>query len=142
DYWIFQQDGASAHTALSIRDWFKEQNIEVLPWCPRSPDLSPIENLWPFMDAKLVNTRITSIDHLKQVLHKEWLSVSTEYALIRTHNTKLNNIKLLNLTLTELLFGIIMTLGVTKVTTSGTTSDLVISTFATALSISCVIVDE
>ncbi|CAF1129937.1 unnamed protein product, partial [Brachionus calyciflorus] len=50
-----------------------------LPWCPRSPDLSPIENLWSFMDAKLVNTRITSIDHLKQVLHKEWLSVSTEY---------------------------------------------------------------
>ncbi|CAF1078593.1 unnamed protein product [Brachionus calyciflorus] len=71
-------DCASAHTAHSIRDWFKEQNIEVLPWCPRSPDLCPIENLWSFMDAKLVNTRITSIDHLKQVLNKEWLSVTTE----------------------------------------------------------------
>ncbi|CAF1041977.1 unnamed protein product [Brachionus calyciflorus] len=79
DYLIFQQDGASAHTAYSIRDWFKEQNIEVLPWCIRSPDLSPIENLWSFMYAKLVNTRITSIDDLKQVLHKDWLSVSTEY---------------------------------------------------------------
>ncbi|CAF0957322.1 unnamed protein product, partial [Brachionus calyciflorus] len=73
DYWIFQQDGASAHTAHSIRDWFKEQNIEVLPWCPGSPDLSPIENLWSFIDAILFNTRNTLIDHLKQVLHKEWL---------------------------------------------------------------------
>ncbi|CAF0850356.1 unnamed protein product [Brachionus calyciflorus] len=44
DHWIFQQEDASAHTAYSIRDWYKEQNIEVLSWCPRSLDLNPIEN--------------------------------------------------------------------------------------------------
>ncbi|CAF0809441.1 unnamed protein product [Brachionus calyciflorus] len=59
DHWIFQQDCPSAHTAHSIRDWFKEQSTEVLPWCPRSPDLNPIENLWSLMDTKMVNTRIT-----------------------------------------------------------------------------------
>lgn len=79
DTWIFQQDGASAHTAHSVSDWFKEQNIEVLPWCARSPDLNPIENLWSYMDAKMVNTKVTSIEHLKDVLHKEWLKIPTEY---------------------------------------------------------------
>ncbi|CAF0915392.1 unnamed protein product [Brachionus calyciflorus] len=79
DPWIFQQDGASAHTAHLVSDWFKEQNIEVLPWCARSPDLNPIENLWSYMDAKMVNTKVTSIEHLKEVLHKEWLKIPTEY---------------------------------------------------------------
>ncbi|RNA42508.1 hypothetical protein BpHYR1_038679 [Brachionus plicatilis] len=27
DPWIFQQDGDSAHTAQSVSDWFKEQNL-------------------------------------------------------------------------------------------------------------------
>ena len=76
DPWIFQQDGATAHTAHSVSDWFKEQNIQVLPWCARSPDLNPIENLWSYMDAKMVNTKVTSIEHFKEVLHKEWLKNS------------------------------------------------------------------
>ncbi|RNA36037.1 hypothetical protein BpHYR1_009670 [Brachionus plicatilis] len=33
DTWIFQQEGALAHTAHSVSDWFKKQNIKVLPWC-------------------------------------------------------------------------------------------------------------
>ena len=76
--WIFQQDGASAHTAHSIRDWFEEKQITVLPWCPRSPDLNPIENLWSYIDNKLVKIKITSIEHLKTVLFNEWLNVNTE----------------------------------------------------------------
>jgi hypothetical protein len=79
DPWIFQQDGAPAHTARSVNEWFNEQNIEVLPWCARSPDLNPIEHLWSFMDAKMVKTKVTSIEHLKEVLHKEWLAIPTEY---------------------------------------------------------------
>ena len=43
------QDGASAHTAHSVRDWLAEQDINVLPWCARSPDLNPIENIWSWM---------------------------------------------------------------------------------------------
>nr|QNH67894.1 ATP-binding cassette transporter subfamily D member 4 [Brachionus rotundiformis] len=79
DPWIFQQDGGSAHTAHSVRDWLKEQNIEVLPWCARSPDLNQNENLWSYVDAKMVYTKITSIQHLKEVLHNEWLKIPTEY---------------------------------------------------------------
>jgi transposase len=43
---IFMQDNASIHTARAIRNWFKEQSIEVLDWPPYSPDLNPIEHAW------------------------------------------------------------------------------------------------
>ena len=49
--WIFQLDGAPAHTANSIKEWFREHDFRILPWCPRSPDLNPIENLWSYIDS-------------------------------------------------------------------------------------------
>ena len=66
--WKFQQDGATAHKALSVQDWFKEQQIEILPWCARSPDLNPIKIIWLYMDAKMVLIKITSVD----ILNKSW----------------------------------------------------------------------
>ncbi|RNA01718.1 Transposable element Tcb1 [Brachionus plicatilis] len=42
-------------------------------------DLNPIENLWSYIDAKLVKTKLTSIEHLKSTLLKEWLNVPDDY---------------------------------------------------------------
>jgi hypothetical protein len=42
---LFQQDGASCHAANSMKDYFDKKHIRLLPWCARSPDLSPIENI-------------------------------------------------------------------------------------------------
>jgi len=69
------QDGAPAHTAYSVRDWLEENNIRLLDWCPRSPDLNPIENIWAYMDTHLARINITSIEHLKEVLHDAWLKI-------------------------------------------------------------------
>lgn len=80
--WIFQQDGAPAHTANSVKNWFREHDIRILPWCPRSPDLNPIENLWSYIDHKLLNYRITSVEHLKQVLHDEWIKFQLKFVKI------------------------------------------------------------
>ena len=44
---IFQQDGATCHTARSTRRWFEATNIRLLDgWPSSSPDLSPIEQIW------------------------------------------------------------------------------------------------
>ena len=37
--WIFQQDNASVHASYSTRDWFAANNVTVLQWPSRSPDL-------------------------------------------------------------------------------------------------------
>ena len=55
--------------------YLKENNIDVLPWPARSPDLNPIENIWAYMDRKMISYQITSIEHLKECLHKEWLDI-------------------------------------------------------------------
>lgn len=44
---IFQQDGASCHTARRVLEYLKRKKVLFLAnWPPYSPDLSPIEELW------------------------------------------------------------------------------------------------
>ena len=50
---FFQKDGTPAHKAKLIKEWFDENNIVLLPWRAKSPDLDPV------IDAKLVETKLT-----------------------------------------------------------------------------------
>ena len=50
---VFQQDGATVHTAQVSMAWLKENDVQVLSWPPQSPDLNPIEHLWQFIKLKL-----------------------------------------------------------------------------------------
>ncbi|GFU98609.1 transposable element Tcb1 transposase [Trichonephila clavipes] len=43
---IFQQDNVRPHVARIVQRFFVNQQLEFLPWTARSPDLSPIENMW------------------------------------------------------------------------------------------------
>ena len=61
-----------------VQVYFAANDIEVIPWPARSPDLNPIENIWAYMDNQLSKYQVTSLTHLKQCLHDEWLKVPTK----------------------------------------------------------------
>ena len=50
---IYQHDNARAHTARIVTNFLAANNVNVLPWPARSPDMSPIEHLWDLMDHRV-----------------------------------------------------------------------------------------
>src|SRR5258705_2816821 len=62
---IFQQDGATCHTARTTGRWLQEHEIEVLPWPSSSPDLNPIETLWNRMKKILRSNRPRTVAEVK-----------------------------------------------------------------------------
>ncbi|GFW21158.1 transposable element Tcb1 transposase [Trichonephila clavipes] len=54
---IFQQDNAQPHVARIVQRFFVNHQIELFPCPARSPDLSPIENMWSMVAQRL--TQIT-----------------------------------------------------------------------------------
>lgn len=79
DQYIFQQDGASCHTAKKSLKWLSDKNIPVLDWPSSSPDLSPIETLWGVMKKKLRSGPPRTVGALKLKLQDIWDSFTPEY---------------------------------------------------------------
>lgn len=76
---IFQQDGASCHTAKQNMKWLREHNIPVLTWPANSPDLSPIESLWGKMKKELRTNPAKNLDELKEKIQEVWDGITPEY---------------------------------------------------------------
>ncbi|GFW73947.1 transposable element Tcb1 transposase [Trichonephila clavipes] len=78
---IFQQDNARPHVARIFQRFFINHQIELLPWPARSPDLSPIGNMWSMVAQRL--TQITppfaTSDQLWQRLNAAWSAVPQEH---------------------------------------------------------------
>lgn len=69
---IFQQDGASSHTAKSTKNWFAYHDTSVLDWPLSSPDLNIIETVWNKMKKCLRNNPQRKIPELRQKLQEMW----------------------------------------------------------------------
>ncbi|GFU27495.1 transposable element Tcb1 transposase [Trichonephila clavipes] len=52
---IFQQDNVRPHVARIVEMFFVNHQIVLLPWPARSPDLSPIENMWSMVAQRLIH---------------------------------------------------------------------------------------
>ncbi|GBM52646.1 hypothetical protein AVEN_68331-1 [Araneus ventricosus] len=48
---VFQQNNARPHTAVVTQHALR--CVDMLPWTARSPDLSPIENVWDIIGRQL-----------------------------------------------------------------------------------------
>ena len=71
---IFQQDNARPHVARRVLTYLDTEGVRLLPWPARSPDLSPIENIWSWVAERLGRHRspATTIDEVWHRLEAAW----------------------------------------------------------------------
>ncbi|CAH1960067.1 unnamed protein product [Acanthoscelides obtectus] len=76
----FQQDNARPHVARVTIDFFQHNDVTLLPWPPRSPDLSPIEHVWDMMGRRLLNLQRPpqTLEALREELVVAWNEIPQE----------------------------------------------------------------
>ncbi|UYV84228.1 hypothetical protein LAZ67_X001593, partial [Cordylochernes scorpioides] len=71
---LYQQDNARPHTARISQQAL--QDVQMLPWPPYSPDLSPIEHVWDIIGRRLhASPQPRSEDELWQMVEREWRAI-------------------------------------------------------------------
>ncbi|UYV84592.1 K02A2.6-like [Cordylochernes scorpioides] len=71
---LYQQDNARPHTARISQQAL--QDVQMLPWPPYSPELSPIEHVWDIIGRPLhALPQPRSEDELWQMVEREWRAI-------------------------------------------------------------------
>ncbi|UYV70036.1 hypothetical protein LAZ67_7001545 [Cordylochernes scorpioides] len=71
---LYQQTNARPHTARISQQAL--QDVQMLPWPPYSPDLSPIEHVWDIIGRRLhALPQPRSEDELWQMVEREWRAI-------------------------------------------------------------------
>ncbi|GFV20295.1 cAMP-specific 3',5'-cyclic phosphodiesterase 4D [Trichonephila clavipes] len=78
---MLQQDSARPHVARIVQRFFVNHQIELFPWPARSPDLSPIENMWSMVAQRLTQITLPAAtpDLLWQRVEAAWSVVPQEH---------------------------------------------------------------
>lgn len=74
---IFQHANARPHTARLTTTFLQTDNITLLPWPSKSPDLNSIEHLWDELDrrARQRQPAPQSLQQFVQALQAEWTNI-------------------------------------------------------------------
>ena len=69
---FFQQDNCPIHKAKITKEFFEQNNMQVLEWPPISPDLNPIENIWGRLSNEVAGQTFDNSDKLFEELSRLW----------------------------------------------------------------------
>ena len=79
---VFQQDGAPAHTSKKTQEWCKSQFPNFWSkemWPPSSPDLNPMDfSVWAILESEACAKAHKSVDDLKASLKRAWSKIPQE----------------------------------------------------------------
>ena len=75
DSWIFQQDGATAHTAKETKTLLQSMGVQTMEWPSNSPDLSWIESMWSIMSRRLEKRQDLTAANFQAAIQEEWESI-------------------------------------------------------------------
>lgn len=81
DEWVFQQDNCPFHVSNYMKQWFIDENIDVIDWPALSPDLNIIENLWSELTRRVYanGRQFATVEDLRRVLIEEWEGIPKVY---------------------------------------------------------------
>jgi transposase len=81
--YVFQQDGAPAHTSKKTQQWLATNLADFWDktvWPPSSPDLNPLDySVWSVVESKACKTSHNSIKDLMASITKTWRYMSKAY---------------------------------------------------------------
>lgn len=81
--YVWQQDGAPAHTAATTQQFLQENVAEFWPasmWPPSSPDLNPLDyGIWAHVEATACSKRLPSIEALRSAIRTAWTRMSESF---------------------------------------------------------------
>jgi len=76
DVTLFRQDNACPHTARYTQDALRRNNVQVLSWPARSPDISPIEHPWDHVGRQARDKHdVENVRDLAHALQQEWARI-------------------------------------------------------------------
>ena len=76
--YLFQQDGAPPHRAKLTQKNLLSKVPGTISWPAKSPDLSPIEQLWDYLKNKVRGVFFKNEDELFNRLSQEWDQIPPE----------------------------------------------------------------
>jgi transposase len=77
---IFQQDNASIHASRATKSFLQEENVELMSWPAKSPDLNPIEDMWGVLARAvyLSGRQFTTRADLISTIQDSWAKINLE----------------------------------------------------------------
>ncbi|GFS76683.1 transposable element Tcb2 transposase [Trichonephila clavipes] len=74
---LFMDDNAPCHSTVADEQLLESEDIELMDWPARSPDLNPIEHVWDFLGRRLAARTLppVTIRELRLALQDEWAAM-------------------------------------------------------------------
>ncbi|GFU81096.1 transposable element Tc3 transposase [Trichonephila clavipes] len=74
---LFMDDNAPCHRTVAAEQLLESDDIELMDWPARCPDLNPIEHVWDFLGRRLAARTLppVTIRELRLALQDEWAAM-------------------------------------------------------------------